>query len=67
MSEIEKMKRYVERTKIDPITVRGYQMRVGEALALNATTNGRAVDAICLAFEFGMAKGLRMARAEGKA
>lgn len=62
MSEIEKMKRYIKRTKIakdDP-----YQIRFQEILELANATAEIPVDVVCLAFNYGKAKGYRSAKAE---
>ncbi len=63
MSEIEKMKRYIERTRIQGETDK-YDMRSTEWIAL-ANMNS-IMDAIALAFNYGRAKGERHARKELK-
>ena len=70
MTEIEKMERYIERTRLDKLPFKTRQsystnraeIRVLEELA--ATDN--AFYAIFMAFRYGRAKGYRMAKAEGK-
>jgi len=69
MSEIEKMKRYIERTKIPHGKARVYQMSMQEALALYNqvyTCEDLPIDIISLAFTYGQAKGYRAAKAEMK-
>lgn len=68
MSEIEKMKKYIERTKLDPND--RFYMSMSEAfeLAYQAQTCGDfPLDAVNLAFKYGMAKGYRAAKAERRA
>ena len=66
MSEIEKMKRYIERTKLDK-----NRMCLGFveacALARGAKTADDALEMIALAFNYGKAKGYRAAKAEVRA
>lgn len=62
MSEIEKMQRYIKRTKMNKND--RYQMNVAEMLDLSRATRETPVDAVCLAFEYGKAKGYRAAEAE---
>ncbi len=62
MSEIEKIQRYIERSNV-PCN-RRYGASVKETFAM-ASEMGR-VDAIILAFDYGCAKGYRMAKAEGR-
>ncbi len=61
MSEIEKIRKYIEKSSV-PRNLR-YDASMKEVLAL-ATGMGR-IDAATLAFEYGRAKGYRMAKAEG--
>lgn len=65
MTEIEKMKKYIERTKLNKSP--SYQMSVCEILSLSHATAETPTDAVCLAFEYGRAKGYRAAKAEGRA
>lgn len=63
MSEIEKMKRYIERTKMSTI----YQISLQEAFALAYQAydaNDFPIEMISLAFKYGQAKGYRAAKAE---
>lgn len=69
MSEIEKMKRYIERTKMNDRLDSLYRMNLAEAfeLAVQAdTSSDLSFNAICLAFNYGKAKGYRAAKAEGR-
>lgn len=65
MSEIEKIQRYVGRSKAFPQGT-PYQMNLLEAFSLADMSAENAVDAICLAFDYGRAKGYRAAQAEAK-
>ena len=64
MSEIEKMKRYIERTTREADN--SYQMNIREMLDLAHATVETPVEIVCLAFEYGKAKGYRAAKAEGR-
>lgn len=67
MSEIEKMKRYIERTGADAANT--YSISFPETIELlNKGQDGvdGAFNAICLAFNYGKAKGYRAAKAEGR-
>lgn len=61
MSEIEKMKRYIERTKMKGVD--NYRLVFQEAVELSHTED--QFDALSLAFDYGRAKGYRAAKAEG--
>lgn len=63
MTEIEKMKKYIERTKAN-ISDR-YEMDLLEVRALRREPD--ETDAIYTAFLYGRAKGYRAAKAEGRA
>ncbi len=68
MSEIEKMKRYIERTKMKKAD--GFYLDMVEAfeltiLALNS--DDFPLEVISLAFNYGKAKGYRAAKAERRA
>lgn len=63
MFEIEKIKRYIERTKIVD-NKDAYVIRMREAKALRSMEDHGV--ALFLAFEYGKAKGYRAAKAEGK-
>lgn len=62
MSEIEKIQRYIERSDINPVSRERYQMHLRNVKALLQQVNN--VEAILLAFNFGMARGYRAAKAE---
>ena len=62
MTEIEKMKRYIERTKMDKNS--SYQMNFREMLELTYASAEIPADIVCLAFDYGKAKGYRAAKAE---
>lgn len=64
MSEIEKMKRYIERTKMGKAD--NYCLVCGEAAELlhTATDTNSMFEIIALAFDYGKAKGYRAAKAE---
>ncbi len=64
MSEIEKIQKYIERTKMGDRN--GYCMKCGEMLELASVTDKKPVDAVVLAFNYGMAKGYRMAKSEAR-
>lgn len=66
MSEIEKMKRYIERTHMKKVD--NYCLVYGEAVELlhAATDVNGMFDVISLAFNYGKAKGYRAAKAEVK-
>lgn len=67
MSEIEKMKRYIERTKMKIEKSGPYQMSTNEAfeLARLAREGGDfPFEVINMAFHYGQAKGYRAAKAE---
>lgn len=59
MLDIEKMRAYIQRTKIS--NKEKYDMRVNEAKAVYTLYQTDAFEAIALAFQFGMAKGYRAA------
>ncbi len=67
MSEIEKMKRYIERTDMKIDGSSPYQLNIREALELADQARSSSVTPIgiiSLAFSYGMAKGYRAAKAE---
>ena len=70
MSEIEKIERYIELTSLDKLpnkTNLAYALDMSGASELSdmaAARNG--LDAISMAFQYGRAKGYRMAKAVGK-
>lgn len=61
MSEIEKMQRYIDRTKFNS---HDYSMRCREVDALFALSNVALYDTIVMAFNYGKAKGYRAAKAQ---
>ena len=67
MSEIEKMRRYIERTKMGRAD--NYGLVFGEVVELlrAATDTNSMFEIIALAFNYGKAKGYRAAKAEGRA
>lgn len=64
MTEIEKMKKYIERTKLNISATSPYQANLKEVLAISDLPS---FDAVNLAFAYGQAKGYRAAKAEGRA
>ncbi len=67
MSEIEKMKRYIERTKLDKNDRFYLDMDEAFELAWQAQTSSDApLEVISLAFNYGKAKGYRAAKAEAR-
>lgn len=68
MSELEKMQRYIDRTKPGIKNPIQYTMNVAETLELlNMAQIDNPFEAISLAFNYGRAKGYRAAKAEGRA
>lgn len=73
MTEIEKMERYIELTGLDKLPKRTrecYSLNFAEVVELRrtATSEDRTgiYKAIITAFDYGIAKGYRMAKAVGK-
>lgn len=64
MSEIQKMRQYIERTKA-PYNIR-YALDLSQSFALIDMSQETAIEAFTLAFQYGLAKGYRMAKAEAK-
>jgi len=67
MSEIEKIRKYIERTKMS--NNRNYGLNITETFELAhkaCSPDGIPCEMICLAFEYGRAKGIREARAEAR-
>ena len=65
MTEIEKMRRYIEQTKMNAATAYGMKMR--EAFALSEQAYGCGdlpIEMISLAFDYCKAKGYRAAKAQ---
>lgn len=65
MSEIEKMKRYIKQTNMPHSAFRRYQMNWDDLSGLTQMREA-FTDAVCLAFDYGMAKGYRAAKAEAR-
>lgn len=66
MNEIDKMKRYIDRTEIKFESGTPYQMRMGEPIELSNMATKDSIKAICLAFEYGRAKGCRAMKATAR-
>lgn len=69
MSEIEKMKRYIERTNMKLENPHSYAMNLKEAFELSHqaySVDDLPIEMISLAFNYGQAKGYRAAKAEGR-
>lgn len=68
MSEIEKIERYIKRTKMSTKDHVRYSMNMLEAaeLAYQARANRFPIEIISLAFAYGQAKGYRAAKAKKK-
>lgn len=70
MSEIEKMQRYIKRTKLKESDTGPYKMNMVEAFELvhqARKSDTLFIEMIALAFEYGKAKGYRAAKAEVRA
>ena len=66
MTEIQKIKRYIERTGVKYSTGSPYQMDFADMSGLRHMAGDDLIGALCLAFEYGRAKGERSARAAQK-
>lgn len=69
MSEIEKMKQYIERTKMNIKNPLQYAMNMREAFELAhmaGVGDALSIKAISMAFNYGQAKGYRAAKAEAR-
>lgn len=64
MSNIEKMRKYIAQTERKDS--HRYQMSVVETIDLAHAAAETPVEIICLAFEYGLAKGYRAAKAEAR-
>lgn len=62
MSEIEKIKRYVEQTKIPLKCSRAYDMPMTDVKALADMANNDQSGAVIWAFTYGLARGYRAGR-----
>lgn len=67
MSEIEKMKLYIDRTKISAEQQHAYAIASTDICALFDALQENWFDAICTAYNYGRAKGYRAAKAERRA
>lgn len=67
MSEIEKMKRHIERTHMSEKQRNNYAINNLEICALFAVMQEDWFDAICTAYNYGRSKGYRAAKAEVRA
>lgn len=67
MSEIEKMKRCIERTKIPDDPRYKFCFCLGELKEVQKLSQVDMFRALCLLFEYGKAKGYRAAKAERRA
>lgn len=67
MTEIEKMRKYIEQTKIPVANTSGYNMTTTEVFALIDCSGVDALfESVVLAFKYGQAKSYRAAKAEVK-
>ena len=64
MSELEKIERNISLTKPKMKRRDLYNMRLGEICSLRDASDINCFDAICTAFDYGMAKGYRAAMKE---
>ena len=66
MNNIEKIQQYIDQSRLDKVpkeTRLDYDLNVYEIKELFALSeNGEGLDAICIAFEYGRAKGYQMAK-----
>lgn len=67
MTNVEKMRRYIELTGVTYSQSTPYQMNMEEMMDLRALAQTAPMDALVLAFDYGRAKGERHARAERRA
>lgn len=67
MTEIEKMQKYIERTKIPNDPKDNYCFRLGEMEEVRKYAQSDMFGALCFLFEYGKAKGYRAAKAEVRA
>ena len=63
MDTIEKIQGYIKRTGVEYKDTTPYQMNLGEMFVLTHLAREDVISAICLAFDYGRAKGERSARA----
>ncbi|MBS6217153.1 MAG: hypothetical protein KH704_09545 [Clostridiales bacterium] len=62
MTCLEKMRRYIELTGVTYRDSTPYQMDIAEMMALRDMVEKTPMDALCHAFEYGRAKGVRAAK-----
>lgn len=67
MNEIEKIKRYIERTGVKYSTGSPYGMDLNDMFGLRQIANNDLVGALILAFEYGRAERQSRAESEGRA
>lgn len=64
MSELERIQRYIDSTNVN---TKHYQMSLADLFALYAAfKESLSANIICLAFNYGQAKGYRAAKAEAR-
>ena len=69
MTEIEKIRRYIDRTGLSAKKTSPYQMNIMEVFEFAYWAfqdKDLPIEAFSLAFNYGLAKGYRMAKAEAK-
>ncbi len=64
MDNTKKIERYIESTGISPKTHTRYGMQMCDMRAILEMVRATPIDGICLAFDYGMAKGYWAAKAE---
>lgn len=64
MDTRENIKRYMAKTKISRESRSRYSMNIEEAFAFRRASEENPMDAILLAFDYGLAKGYRAAKSE---
>jgi len=63
-AEMERIRNYIRRTR--QVNGKFYQMNLAEMFVMAQVARQKPADMICLAFDYGKAKGYRGARAENK-
>ena len=63
---IKSIKDYVRRTKISDDIKRRYDLSMNEALSIRLFYNQNSYNGLLLAYNFGMARGYRAAKAEAR-
>ena len=64
MTKIEEMNRYVKESNLPDISSRRYSLRMSEIYGLYEALSADMFGGIRMAFNYGMAKGYRMAKSE---